>query len=48
MDMKNIQILPEVHKQIRLFCAEHDVSIREVVEQAVEIYMADKTKRESI
>jgi hypothetical protein len=42
--MKNIQILAEVHKQLKLFGAEHEMSIREIVEEAVGIYMANKSK----
>jgi hypothetical protein len=42
--MKNIQIHTDMHKKIRLYCAEHDVTIREVVEAAVEIYISNKNK----
>lgn len=42
--MKNIQILTEVHKQLKIFSAKHDISIREIVETAVEIYMTNKEK----
>jgi len=42
--MKNLQIHQDVHKKIKLYCAEHEVSIREVVDTAVELYMSNKNK----
>lgn len=42
--MKNIQILSEVHKELKIFSAKHNITIREIVETAVEIYMTNKEK----
>lgn len=42
--MKNIQILSEVHKELKMFAAKHDMTIREIVEDAVSMYMTDKEK----
>lgn len=42
--MKNIQILAEVHKQLKLFGAQHDMTIRQIVEESVKIFMENKIK----
>lgn len=47
MVMKNIQILSEVHKELKMFAAKHDMTIREIVEDAVSMYMTDKEKEEN-
>jgi hypothetical protein len=33
-----------MHKKIRLYCAQNELTIREVVERAVEIYISNKNK----
>lgn len=46
--MKAIQISEEVHKVIRIYCAQNGSTIKDVVENAVKLYINGDNNEKSI
>jgi hypothetical protein len=42
MELKSIKISKEIHKKLRIFCIENDLSIKDLIELLIQQYIEKK------